>query len=86
MPKNRSKCGFKKTYTDAINLTTDTWKCGTKKQKSDLLKALGLHKSWAETKTIKEMVKRGGGMAVKEILSMDFLQHFFFFAILFKPT
>ena len=71
MAKERSKCNFEKTYTNAVALTEDTWKCATKKQKTNLLNALGLHKSWAETKSVKEMVKRGGGFAAKEILGLQ---------------
>ena len=71
MAKNKPKCSFKKTYRNPIELTEDTWKCGTKKQKTALLNALGLHKSFAETKTMEEMVKRGGGLAAKEILNLE---------------
>ncbi len=66
----RKNCG-KKTYTDAGELTKDTWKCSKKSQKVKLLNALGLDKSWAETKTIKEMVNRGGGLPANSILKLE---------------
>ncbi len=61
----------KTTYTSAVKLTEDTWKCSTKKQKIGLLKALEIHPSWAETKTISEMVKRGGGLTAKQLLRLE---------------
>ena len=63
------KCG-RRTYASAIKLTDDTWKCSTKTNKEKLLKALKLNKSWARTKTIKEMVDRGGGLPAKELLNL----------------
>ena len=48
-------------------LLTNLWMHGTKKQKEDLLESRGLHKSWAETKSIDEMVERSGGMAVRDL-------------------
>jgi len=56
-----------KTYTSAITLTEDTWKFSTKDQKIQLLRALELDESWAETKTIKEMVSRGGGLVASSL-------------------
>jgi len=66
----RLKCP-KTTYTSAVKLTEDTWKCSTKEQKLKLLNAMGLDKSWARTKTMKEMVKRGGGLPAKSILNLN---------------
>jgi hypothetical protein len=48
-------------------LFRDTWKYGTTKQKSRLLKTRGLHSSWAKTKSPDEMVRRGGGLAVSSL-------------------
>lgn len=45
----------------------DAWKSWDKKQKEKLLKARGLDKSWAETKTVDEMVARGGGIVAKDL-------------------
>lgn len=60
-----------KTYTSAIELTEDTWRRSTKKQKLALLDALGLDSSWAETKTINEMVKRGGGLVASRLKELS---------------
>jgi len=35
------------------------------------LSALGLHKSFAKTKTIEELAKRGGGLAAKDIIGLQ---------------
>ena len=59
------------TYTSAIKLTEDTWKCGTTPQKKALLKALDLDESWAKTKSIREMVRRGGGLPANELLRLE---------------
>jgi hypothetical protein len=56
-----------KRYDRPQDLFQDTWKYGTTKQKEDLLKASGLHTSWAKTKSVDEMVKRGGGMAANQL-------------------
>ena len=59
-----------KEYTSAIELTTDLWKYSKKSQRKELLKTLVFNSSWANTNSIKEMVKRGGGMvanALKEL-------------------
>ena len=56
-----------KTYNSGTELFYDTWRHGTIKQKEKLLEARGLHKSWAKTKTPDEMIKRGGGLAVKSM-------------------
>ena len=47
-----------------------TWKNMPLKQKEELLKARGFDKSWAKTKTIRELVDRGGGMVAKDLLSL----------------
>ena len=65
-----AKCK-KTTYTSATKLTEDTWKCFTRENKERLLASLNFDKSWSETKTIKEMVHRGGGMVAKGILSLN---------------
>lgn len=59
-----------KTTRDPIAIMDQLWEQGTKEQKENLLEALGLHKSFAETKTIYEMVKRGGGLAASDILKL----------------
>lgn len=46
------------------------WREMSKKQKEALLKARGLHLSWAKTKTIKEMVRRGGGLVANDLLRL----------------
>jgi len=53
---------------NSVDLLNTTWKHMTKKQKKEFLKARNLSLSWAETKTIKEMVKRGGGIIAKDLL------------------
>ena len=60
-----------KTYTSATKLLEDTWKYATKKQKLDLLKSRDLDSSWAVTKTIKEMVRRGGGFVASSLLKLQ---------------
>jgi hypothetical protein len=62
---------MKKTYTSAIKLTEDTWRYSSVEQKEELLESLGYDSSWAKTKTINEMVKRGGGMVAKDILNLE---------------
>jgi hypothetical protein len=61
---------MEKTYTSAIELTEDIWKNYSKQKKEELLNELGYDLSWAETKTINEMVKRGGGMVAKSIKNL----------------
>jgi hypothetical protein len=68
--KGRYIIKMEKTYTNAIKLTEDTWKHGTKTQKKELLETRGLNESWAETKTIQEMVKKGGGMVAKDLKNL----------------
>jgi len=46
------------------------WKNLTTKQKKSLLKARNLNTSFAKTKTIKEMVNRGGGMVASNLLEL----------------
>ena len=60
-----------KTYTSAVELTKDTWKYTDKTQKELILEELNLDNSWAETKTIRELVKRGGGMIANEIKNLN---------------
>jgi len=59
------------TYTSAIKLTEDTWKHFSKAQKEELLESIGANQSWAETKTIREMVSRGGGIVAKDLLNLS---------------
>lgn len=62
-----------KTYTEknAIELTEDTWKNISKEKKEELLISRGFDISWAKTKTIKEMVSRGGGMVARSLLQLE---------------
>lgn len=60
-----------KTYTSAKKLTEDTWKYSSQKQKRELLNATGNDESFAETKTIQELVKRGGGFVAKDLLRLN---------------
>jgi len=60
-----------KKYTSAIKLTEDTWKYSPKSKKIELLNTLGYDESWAETKTIPEMVRRGGGMVSNGLLKLS---------------
>jgi len=71
MAKRKFRCKGERTYTSAIKLTEDTWKCAPKKKKEELLKVLNLDKSWAKTKSMKEMVKRGGGLPAKSLLNLN---------------
>jgi len=65
------KCKGERKYTSAIKLTEDTWKCTSVKKKEELLKAMNLDKSWAKTKTMKEMVRKGGGLPAKSLLNLN---------------
>lgn len=56
-----------KTYTSAVELTKDTWKFSTRDQKLALLDAIDADSSWADTKTIGEMTKRGGGLVANTL-------------------
>lgn len=49
-------------------LLSTLWRTSTTSQKKALLKARMLNQSWAKTKTINEMVKRGGGMVANDLL------------------
>jgi hypothetical protein len=53
-----------------VDALTKLWKEWTPSQKKALLKARGLSTTWAKTKTIEEMVKRGGGMVAKDLLNL----------------
>jgi len=65
-----NKCKGKKIYISAVKLTEDSWKCAPTKKKEELLKVMNLDKSWAKTKSIKEMINRGGGLPAKSILNL----------------
>lgn len=62
---------FTRTYTSAVTLTEDTWKYGSRAQKEDLLEALGHDTSFAETKSMRELVRRGGGAAARDLLNLQ---------------
>ena len=49
---------------------SDLWEQIDEGQKKDLLKARGLNTSWAKTKTINEMVSRGGGIIARDLHSL----------------
>lgn len=65
-----------KTYTSAIELTEDTWKYASRKEKIKLLKSLGYDGSWAKAKSLPELVARGGGMVANSLknLSLEYLK------------
>lgn len=56
---------------DAYSLLNNLWEHGSTNQKRKLLRARGLNTSWAETKTVKEMVSRGGGMIASNLLDLN---------------
>ena len=58
---------MEKQYFKGVDLFRDTWKHSSQKQKEALLKSRDLDKSWAKTKSPDEMVKRGGGMVVRDL-------------------
>ena len=49
---------------------SDLWEQIDEKQKVKLLKSRGLNTSWAKTKTINEMVGRGGGIIARDLHSL----------------
>lgn len=59
-----------KTYTSAVELTEDLWKYSSESEKEKLLNELEYDLSWAKTKSINEMVNRGGGMVAKSIKNL----------------
>lgn len=63
---------MEKTYTqnNSLELTEDIWKNYSKQKKEELLNQLGYDLSWAETKTIQELIRRGGGMVAKSIKNL----------------
>lgn len=71
MAKRKLRCKGERKYTSAIKLTEDTWMCTPTKKKEELLKALNLDKSWAKTTSMKEMVRRGGGLPAKSLLNLS---------------
>jgi len=46
------------------------WKGISSKKKKELLISMGYSPSWAKTKTIKEMVNRGGGLIASGLLNL----------------
>lgn len=63
------------TYTSAINLAEDIWKYSSREEKEKLLVTMGYDLSWSETKTVKELVSRGGGMVANSLknLALEYL-------------
>lgn len=63
---------MEKTYTqnNSLELTEDIWKNYSKQKKEELLNQLGYDLSWAETKTIQELIRRRGGMVAKSIKNL----------------
>lgn len=57
-----------KTYNNPLELFEDTWKYGNRKQKEALLTSRGHSPTFAITKSVPELVKRGGGFAAKDLL------------------
>lgn len=51
----------------SVELLEESWKRFTPKQKKKLLRSRGLDPSWSATRTIKEMVGRGGGTVAKDL-------------------
>ena len=52
---------------DSIELTKETWRNLRTSQKAQLLKTLGHSTTFAQTKTMEELVRRGGGFAARDI-------------------
>lgn len=52
---------------DSISLTKDSWENMPKAQRIEFLNTFGFHKSFAEPKTADELVKRGGGMVLRDL-------------------
>jgi hypothetical protein len=57
-------------YENSVDILTNLWASWDTKQKTKILKARGLNTSWAQTRTISEMVSRGGGMIASDLLSL----------------
>lgn len=55
---------------DSAKQLSDLWEQIDENQKKKLLKSRGLNLSWSKTKTINEMVNRGGGMIAKDLHSL----------------
>ena len=64
---------MRKKYTEinAVKLAKDTWKNMSKEKKEELLNAIGSDLSWAEVKTIDEMIKRGGKLVANKIIEVN---------------
>lgn len=54
----------------AVDLTTRFWNRSSKVQKEQMLTALGYNKSFAQAKTMPELVRRGGGFVAKDIFKV----------------
>ena len=55
-------------FTKGLDLFEETWKRAPLTKKKELLKSVGGHESFAETKDVREMVRRGGGLAASSLL------------------
>lgn len=53
--------------TNSVDILTKLWETSNVEKKEALLEACKLDKSWAQTKTMTEMVERGGGFAAKQL-------------------
>lgn len=51
----------------SVDLLSESWAKFNIREKRKLLKAHRLNESWAETKSINEMVDRGGGLVAKTL-------------------
>lgn len=46
------------------------WTEASKEQREELLTTLGFNTSWAVADSISEMIQRGGGMVVRDLLKL----------------
>lgn len=51
----------------SVDMLSKLWETSSKEKKIELLKSCNLNVNWSETKTIKELVRRGGGFVAKEL-------------------
>jgi hypothetical protein len=59
-----------KTYSNSIPLAEDFWKYSSKESKIKLLNILNYDESFADTKSIKELVNHGGGMVASSLKNL----------------
>ena len=57
-----------KHFTSGLELFEETWKRSPVRIKRELLKSVGANASFSRTKTVSEMVNRGGGLAANSLL------------------